>query len=83
MPLHGAPAHVVYQLITDVRKLDATPALNLASFVTTWMEPEAEKLIHESLAVNYVDTGRECLPLSSLQRTQAVRWLACRLQAAR
>ncbi|KAL4856151.1 Glutamate decarboxylase 1 [Chlorella vulgaris] len=56
MPLHGAPAHVVYQLITDVRKLDATPALNLASFVTTWMEPEAEKLIHESLAVNYVDT---------------------------
>ena len=29
--------------------------LNLASFVTTWMEPEAEKLIQESINVNYVD----------------------------
>ena len=29
--------------------------LNLASFVTTWMEPEAEKLIAESLNVNFVD----------------------------
>ena len=34
MPTHGAPSHVVYQLIKDIRKLDATPALNLASFVT-------------------------------------------------
>ena len=35
-----------------------TPAkrLNLASFVTTWMEPECEKLIHDALNVNYVDT---------------------------
>lgn len=34
MPLHGAPAHVAYQMIKDIRKLDTTPALNLASFVT-------------------------------------------------
>lgn len=27
-----------------------------ASFVTTWMEPQAEELISESLNVNYVDT---------------------------
>ena len=31
--------------------------LNLASFVTTWMEPEAEKLIMDSLNVNFVDAG--------------------------
>lgn len=29
--------------------------MNLASFVTTWMEPEAEKLIADSINVNYVD----------------------------
>jgi hypothetical protein len=46
MPLHGAPAHVAYQIITDIRKLDTTPALNLASFVTcggrqsaAWISP--------------------------------------------
>ena len=44
----------MYQLIKDLRKLDAIPALNLASFVTTWMEPEAERLIAESANVNYV-----------------------------
>ena len=35
--------------------LDGNPALNLASFVTTWMEPEAELLISESLDKNFVD----------------------------
>lgn len=38
-----------------MRQLDSNPRLNLASFVTTWMEPEAEKLIAESLNVNFVD----------------------------
>jgi glutamate decarboxylase len=46
-PENGAPAHVVYQLIKDLRTLDCRPNLNLASFVTTWMEPEAEKLMAE------------------------------------
>ncbi|MBU4547904.1 MAG: glutamate decarboxylase, partial [Euryarchaeota archaeon] len=32
------------------------PSLNLASFVTTWMEPEADQLIMESVDKNYVDT---------------------------
>jgi glutamate decarboxylase len=35
--------------------LDGNPSLNLASFVTTWMEPEADKLIMESVDKNYVD----------------------------
>lgn len=29
--------------------------LNLASFVTTWMEPECEALMAESLNINYID----------------------------
>lgn len=36
-------------------KLDGTPALNLASFVTTFMEDEAEQLMKESLSKNFID----------------------------
>ena len=44
-----------YQLIHDELSLDGKPCQNLASFVTTWMEPEAEKLINESLSLNLAD----------------------------
>jgi glutamate decarboxylase len=55
IPDHGMPANAAYQLIHDELNLDANPALNLSSFVTTWMEPEAEKLIMENLDVNFID----------------------------
>lgn len=55
MPQHSIPAKVCYQAITDLRQLDNNPRLNMASFVTTWMEEEADKLIKESLNVNMVD----------------------------
>jgi glutamate decarboxylase len=29
--------------------------LNLASFVTTWMEPECDELMHEARNVNFID----------------------------
>lgn len=74
LPVHGAPANVCYQMIKDIRNLDATPSLNLASFVTTWMEPEAEKLILESLNVNYVDT--EEYPSSTEIQNRCVSMLA-------
>lgn len=35
IPLTGMPSRVAYQLIHDIRQLDANPRLNLASFVTT------------------------------------------------
>lgn len=56
MPENGIPSKVVYQVIKDLRSLDARPNLNLASFVTTWMEPEARELMMESIDVNFVDT---------------------------
>lgn len=55
LPQKGIPAPVVYQLIRDMRTLDARPNLNLASFVTTWMEPEARELMQESLDINFVN----------------------------
>jgi len=44
-----------YQLIHDELNLDGNPSLNLATFVTTWMEPEADKLIMENLHKNFID----------------------------
>jgi len=55
IPDEGMDADVVYQLIHDELNIDGNPALNLASFVTTWMEPQAEKLIMETLNKNLVD----------------------------
>lgn len=55
IPEKGMDADVVYQLIHDELNIDGNPALNLASFVTTWMEPQAEKLIMETLNKNLVD----------------------------
>jgi glutamate decarboxylase len=37
-----------YNLIHDELMLDGNARLNLATFVTTWMEPQAEKLMAES-----------------------------------
>ncbi|KAM6562932.1 hypothetical protein CsatB_022930 [Cannabis sativa] len=40
MPEETIPKEAAYQFIHDELMLDGTPRLNLASFVTTWMEPE-------------------------------------------
>ena len=55
MSKNGMPADAAYQLIHDELNMDANPALNLASFVTTWMEPEAVKLMNENLHKNFID----------------------------
>ncbi|KAJ1724987.1 glutamate decarboxylase gad1 [Coemansia erecta] len=54
-PPTGMPARNAYQLIHDALKFDGDPTLNCATFLTTWMEPEAEKLIVENLGKNRVD----------------------------
>jgi glutamate decarboxylase len=55
IPPGSMPARAAYQLIHDELDLDGNPALNLASFVTTWMEPEAQRLATETLNRNFVD----------------------------
>lgn len=42
-------------MLTDELDLDGRPNLNLASFVGTYMEDEARKLIIENLAKNMSD----------------------------
>jgi len=49
------PPNVAYKLITDELALDSKPILNLASFCTTYMEPEADRLMAESINKNFID----------------------------
>ncbi|HSK48900.1 MAG TPA: glutamate decarboxylase [Solirubrobacterales bacterium] len=55
IPRGSMTARAAQQLIRDELNLDGNPALNLASFVTTWMEPEAQELATETLNRNFVD----------------------------
>src|SRR5215471_15428371 len=52
---HGLPPDVAYQMIHDELMLDGNARLNLATFVTTWMEPQAERLMAECLDKNMID----------------------------
>jgi glutamate decarboxylase len=49
------PATIAARFVHDELLMDGTPALNLASFVTTYMEDEAEKLMLENLSKNIID----------------------------
>src|SRR5215510_14095060 len=59
-PRHTMPAaemdpDVAYQIIRDELMLDGNARLNLATFVTTWMEPQAERLMTETFDKNMID----------------------------
>lgn len=54
-PKKGMSPRAAYQLVHDEVSLDGNPFLNLASFVNTWMEPEADKLVMENINKNIID----------------------------
>src|SRR6478609_5999695 len=49
------PPDMAYQLIKEELLLDGSARLNLATFVTTWMEPQALKLMSECADKNMID----------------------------
>lgn len=60
VPKHALPTSesspdAAYRLIHDELLLDGSSRLNMATFVTTWMEPEAERLMAESFDKNMID----------------------------
>ena len=57
MPETGFPAALTYQHIHEKLQLEGLPHLNVASFVTTWMETEAEQLAYESINKNLVNVA--------------------------
>jgi glutamate decarboxylase len=46
---------VAYQIVHDELMLDGNARLNLATFVSTWMEPQAQQLMAECLDKNMID----------------------------
>jgi glutamate decarboxylase len=49
------PAAVAARIVRDELILDGSARLNLATFVTTWMEPEAEALMADTFDKNMID----------------------------
>ena len=60
IPRHELPPgemapDIAYQIIHDELMLDGNARLNVATFVSTWMEPQAEKLMAECFDKNMID----------------------------
>ena len=55
MPDESMDPQAAYRFIHDELMLDGSSRLNLATFVTTWMDPEAEKLMAETFDKNMID----------------------------
>ena len=54
--------------------IEGDPIRNLATFVTTWMEPEAQRIIAENLHRNFIDHAE--YPISAEIEQRCVRMLA-------
>ena len=68
------PPDVAYQLVHDELLLDGNARLNLATFVTTWMEPQAERLMAECADKNMID--KDEYPQTAELEGRCVRILA-------
>src|SRR5918995_897354 len=55
LPEHGMRAVDAMRLVAEELVLDGIPMRNLATFVTTWMEPDARRIIEENLHRNFID----------------------------
>jgi len=55
IPAAGMLPTTALQVVRDELILDGNARLNLATFVTTWMEPEAERLMAECFDKNMID----------------------------
>jgi glutamate decarboxylase len=73
-PTTGMPALDAMRLVDEELVLEGDPWRNLATFVTTWMEPEAQRLIAENLYRNFIDHAE--YPISAEIEQRCVRMLA-------
>ncbi len=55
MPAGELDADTAYQIVHDELMLDGNARLNLATFVTTWMEPQARQLMADCFDKNMID----------------------------
>ncbi len=74
LPEHGMPPVDAMRLLGEDLVLDGIPMRNLATFVTTWMEPEAQRLIGENLHRNYIDHAE--YPQTAAIEQRCIRMMA-------
>ncbi|KAJ3482776.1 hypothetical protein NLI96_g6750 [Meripilus lineatus] len=70
----GTDAKSTYQILHDELTLDGNPGLNLASFVSTWMPNEADKLMKENISKNLIDQDE--YPITQDIHTRCISILA-------
>ncbi len=74
MPAGESDPEVAYRFIHEELMLDGNSRLNLATFVTTWMDPEAEKLMAETFDKNMID--KDEYPSTAEIETRCVNMVA-------
>src|SRR5881394_3725407 len=74
LPKKGMFAVDAMRLIGEELVLDGIPMRNLATFVTTWMEPEAQRVIAENLHRNFIDHAE--YPQTAEIEQRCIRMLA-------
>ena len=55
IPQQGTRPEIAYQMVKDETFAQTQPRLNLATFVTTYMDPFATRLMNEAISINYID----------------------------
>ena len=55
IPKHQTPAETAYQIVKDETFPQTQPRLNLATFVTTYMDDYGTRLMNEAVGINYID----------------------------
>ena len=73
-PQSGMRPTDAMRLLAEDLNLEGDPQRNLATFVTTWMEPEAQRIIAENLHRNFIDHAE--YPISAEIEQRCVRMLA-------
>ena len=73
-PVTGMRPTDAMRLLGEDLVLEGDPQRNLATFVTTWMEPEAQRIIAENLHRNFIDHAE--YPISAEIEQRCVRMLA-------
>jgi glutamate decarboxylase len=74
LPEYGMTSTDAMRLIGEELVLDGIPMRNLATFVTTWMEPEAQRVIAENLHRNFIDHAE--YPQTAEVEQRCIRMLA-------
>ncbi|PWA09067.1 glutamate decarboxylase [Pueribacillus theae] len=74
MPNQGMLPETAYKKVRDEVAQDGNVHLNLATFVTTWMEPSADRLYAESVNKNLID--KDAYPRTAAIEERCVRILA-------